>query len=69
MVEEESKSSSNIWSWIITVAGAIIILFAIIYIYLLITTGTIFDVLSELSWFSSFGKSNYNIRSAFDIVK
>ena len=69
MVEEESKSSSNIWSWIITVAGAIIILFAIIYIYLLITTGTIFDVLSELSWFSSFGKSNYHIRSAFDIVK
>lgn len=66
MVEEESKNSGNVWSWIITVTGVLIILFVL---WLLISTGTIFDVLSELSWFSSFGKSNYHISSAFDIVK
>ena len=66
MVEEESKNSGNVWSWIITVTGVLIILFVL---WLLISTGTIFDVLSELSWFSSFGKSNYHISRAFDIVK
>lgn len=67
MVEEESKNSSNFWGWVLIIIGILIIIFVL---GLLMTdAGSLFDVLSDLSWLSSFGKTKYSMKNAFKIAK